>query len=260
MSGPGGPGAAGPDAGQVPQYVYGVTRPGRAVPDGLTGVQDRPVGLVEHGRCAAITSDLAVRRPLGERADLVAHEHVLEAFLEDGVVPFRFGAVMAGPGAVEKELLVASAGRLGAVLDQLEGRVEMRVRGTYVQDAVLREVMEEEPEIAGLNERLRRIPAEAADAAHYDRVRLGEMVARSLERRRERDGRVVLEALAPVADAVARKTPARQEDVVDAAFLVGRDRRDRFEGAVREVAAACSARVTLRMVGPLPPYDFVPEA
>jgi hypothetical protein len=246
----------------VPQYVYGVTRAGVAVPEGLTGIEDQPVRLITHDRCAAVTSDLPVQRPLGERGDLVAHQRVLEAFLESGgvVAPFRFGAVLAGPGAVEKELLAANTDRLADVVDQLDGRVEMRVRGTYVQDAVLREVMTEEPQIAELNTRLKEIPADAADAAHYDRVRLGEMVAQSLEQRRERDGQVLLEALAPAAEALVRKPPARQEDVVDAAFLVGRDHRDGFEQVVRDLGAAHAGRITLRLVGPLPPYDFVPEA
>jgi len=247
---------------QVPQYVYGVTRPGTAVPGGLTGIEDQPVRLVEHDRCAAVTSDLTVQRALGERADLLAHQGVLEAFLEAGgvVLPFRFGAVLAGPAAVEKELLAANVDRLSGVLDELDGRVEMRVRGTYVQDAVLREVMSGDPEIAGLNERLRQVPEDAADAAYYDRVRLGEMVAQALERRREHDGQALLEALAPAAEALVRKPPARQEDVVDAAFLVARDAREGFEQTVREVGAQHADRITLRLVGPLPPYDFVPEA
>jgi hypothetical protein len=273
MTTPGGPGtgqggATPPEQGgtrqereQAPQYVYGVTRPGAAVPGGLTGIQDQPVKLIEHDGCAAVTSDLPGGRALGERGDLLAHQHVLEAFLDTGgvVLPFRFGAVLAGPGAVEKDLLAANAERLTGVLDQLDGRVEMRVRGTYVQDAVLREVIAAEPEIADLNARLRQVPPDAADAAHYDRVRLGEMIAGALERRREHDGQALLESLAPAAEAVVRKPPARQEDVVDAAFLVAREHRDRFEHAVREAGAAHADRVTLRLIGPLPPYDFVPE-
>jgi len=254
---------AGPEQGeQVPQYVYGVTRPGVAVPEALTGVEDQPVRLIEHERCAAVAGDLPVQRPLRERGDLVAHQRVLEAFLEAGgvVAPFRFGAVLAGPGAVREELLAANAERLAEVLDHLDGRVELRVRGTYVQDAVLREALAEEPEIADLNDRIRRVPDGAAEAAHYDRVRLGEMIAQSLERRRDRDGQALLEALAPAAEALVRKPPARQEDVVDAAFLVSRDRRDRFEEAVRDLGARHADRITLRLIGPLPPYDFVPEA
>ncbi|MEW2359491.1 GvpL/GvpF family gas vesicle protein [Spirillospora sp. NPDC029432] len=244
------------------QYVYGVTRASARLPAGLTGLDDRPVTLVAHERCAAVTSDLPADRPLGARADLLAHQRVLEALLETGtvVLPFRFGAALAAPEAVEKELLAANADRLSQVLDGLDGRVELRVKGTYVQDTVLREVVSDDPEIAELNQRLREVPEDAADAAYYERVRLGEMIAQSLERRREHDGQALLEALAPAAEALVRKPPSREEDVVDAAFLVERDRRGDFERAVQELADAHADRITVRLIGPLPPYDFVPEA
>ncbi|MFI0446057.1 GvpL/GvpF family gas vesicle protein [Actinomadura sp. 6N118] len=246
----------------TPSYVYGVTRAGTPVPKGLTGLDDKPVELVQGDGVGAIISDLPQGRPLGERADLVAHQKVLNEFLDAAavVVPFRFGAALSGREAVEKELLAANSDRLGQVLDGLDGRLELRLKGTYVQDSVLREVMEQEPEIAQLSERIRQVPADAADAVYYDRIRLGEMIAQALERRRDHDGRALIDPLAPVAESVVNKPPAREEDVLDAAFLIDRAKREEFESAVDKLGQAHGDRIKLRLVGPLPPYDFVPEA
>ncbi|QXJ19742.1 GvpL/GvpF family gas vesicle protein [Actinomadura graeca] len=249
--------------GPAPQYVYGVIRAGVELPSGITGLDERPVTVVGNGgHCAAVISDLPAGRALGERADLVAHQRVLNALLDAGVtvVPFRFGAALSDREAVEKELLAGNTDRLGQVLDQLEGRVEMRVKATYVQDAVLAEILRAEPEIADLAARLREVPADAADAVYYDRVRLGELIAQAMERRREHDGQVLLEGAAPAAEAFVRKTPAREEDVLDASFLVAEGRRADFERAVDQLGEANSERVRVRLIGPLPPYDFVPEA
>ncbi|WP_067464681.1 GvpL/GvpF family gas vesicle protein [Actinomadura macra] len=249
--------------GPTPQYVYGVIHAGAEIPSGITGLDDRPVTAAgDGGRCAAVISDLPAGRALGERADLVAHQRVLNTLLDAGVavVPFRFGAALSDRAAVEKDLLAGNAERLGQVLDQLEGRVEMRVKATYVQDAVLAEIMQDEPEVAELAARLREVPADAADAVYYDRVRLGELIARAMERRREHDGQALLEAAAPGAEAFVRKTPAREEDVLDASFLVDQGRRADFERAVDKLGEAHSERVRIRLIGPLPPYDFVPEA
>jgi hypothetical protein len=244
-----------------PQYVYGVTRADAALPDGLTGLDDKPVTQIAHGGCAAVVSDLPQGRALGERADLMAHQRVLSALIDGGVIvlPFRFGAALTGPQAVREELLAANADRLTEVLDALDGRLELRLKGTYVQDTVLREVMADDPEVAELSDRLRQAPADAADALYYDRIRLGELIAQALQRRRDHDAQVLLDQLAPVAEATAPKTPAREEDVLDAAFLVDRDRRPEFEQAVEKLGAACADRIRLRLIGPLPPYDFVPE-
>ncbi|MFD0690137.1 GvpL/GvpF family gas vesicle protein [Actinomadura fibrosa] len=247
----------------TPQYVYGVTRADATLPEDVTGLDDKPVELVaDGGRCAAVVSELPQGRALGERADLVAHQRVLNALMDAGVVvvPFRFGAALADRGAVEKELLADNSERLGQVLDQLDGRVELRLKATYVQDAVLREIMTGEPEIAELAARLREVPADAADAVYYDRVRLGELIAQAMERRREHDGQALLEAVSSKSEAFVRKSPAREEDVLDVSFLVPNDRREELEKAVDELGEQHGERIRIRLIGPLPPYDFVPEA
>ncbi|MFB4310267.1 GvpL/GvpF family gas vesicle protein [Actinomadura sp. GTD37] len=262
MSTPRTPGGSGPGD-RVPQYVYGVTRTDAELPDDVTGLDDEPVSLVQDGGvCAAIVSDLPADRALGERADLVAHQRVLNALVDAGtvVLPFRFGAALADRDAVAKELLAGNSERLGQVLDRLDGRVELRLKATYVQNEVLGEIMSAEPEIAELSRRLREVPPDAADAVYYDRIRLGELIARAMERRREHDGQVLLDGAAPAAEAFTRKTPAREEDVLDASFLVAADRRDRFEQAVEKLGQAHGDRIRIRLIGPLPPYDFVPEA
>ncbi|WP_030168695.1 GvpL/GvpF family gas vesicle protein [Spirillospora albida] len=257
------PPAAG-DGDRAPQYVYGVTRADAAPPgDDVTGLDDKPVTLVtDGGRVAALVSDLPTGRPLGERADLVAHQRVLTAMLDAGtvVVPFRFGAALADRDAVRTELLEANTDRLGDLLDRLDGRVELRLKATYVQDTVLREIMQDEPEVAALATRLREVPDDAADAVYYDRVRLGELIAQAMQRRREDEARALLDAAAPAAEAVVAKEPAREEDVLDASFLVDTARRTEFERAVDKLAESCADRIKIRLVGPLPPYDFVPEA
>ncbi|WP_329259814.1 GvpL/GvpF family gas vesicle protein [Actinoallomurus sp. NBC_01490] len=250
-----------PQTSAATQYVYGIIRADASVPDDLTGLDGQPVSVVAHGPCAALVSELAQQRPLGERADLLAHQRVLDVFVSAGVdiLPSRFGAALGSRDAVEKELLAENGERLSQVLDRLTGRQEVRVKGTYVQEAILREVVAEEPEVAELNERVRNVPEDASDAVYYDRVRLGELVAQSVKRRRDEEGARLLESLAPAAAAVAAHAPVREEDVIDASFLVDRAKLADFQRTVDALAGEHQGRVTLRLVGPLPPYSFVPE-
>jgi hypothetical protein len=46
---------------------------------------------------------------------------------------------------------------------------------------------------------------------------------------------------------------------VNAAFLVARDHAKQFDDAVEEVGRNLAGRVRFRLLGPLAPYDFVPE-
>jgi hypothetical protein len=59
--------------------------------------------------------------------------------------------------------------------------------------------------------------------------------------------------------AVVANQPGQPEDVINAAFLVERERIQEFEDAVENVGRDLDGRVRLRLLGPLAPYDFVPE-
>jgi hypothetical protein len=53
--------------------------------------------------------------------------------------------------------------------------------------------------------------------------------------------------------------PGQPEDLINAAFLVERERVRVFEDAVEDLGRDLIGRVRLRLLGPLAPYDFVPE-
>jgi hypothetical protein len=238
------------------QYVYGVTFADTSVPGDLRGMDFAPVSLVTRGRCGALVSDLAGRRPLGTQLDLLAHERVLERLAKENVsvLPFRFGAAMSGPEEIATELLTAHEDRFLRDLGRMVGRVELVVKGGYVDQEVYREVLNEVPEVTRLRERIRGLPEKDA---RDERIRIGELVARALAGKREDDGQRLIRALSPYAAEVAPRRPTGEDGAVNAAFLVERERRAEFDLAVDRLGREWEGRVRLRLIGPLPPYDFV---
>ena len=240
-----------------PTYVYGLVRADTSLPEGLTGLgPSGKVSTIVHGRVAAIISDVPVDRPLGVRGDLLAHETVLDAVAAGAtVVPMRFPAVVEEDAVVD-ELLAPNEDRFVTLLDDLEDRVQFTLSGRYEQDAVLREILVGDPEIAALREKVRRLPD---DASYYDRVRLGELVVQALEDRRDGEAAAIVDRLAPFAVATTSNPPGAPEDVLNAAFLVERERQWEFEDAVESVGEDLAGRIRLRLLGPVAPYDFVDE-
>jgi hypothetical protein len=238
-------------------YVYGLVGADMDLPDGLAGLgPSGRVSTIAHGRVAAIVSDVPTDRPLGTRDDLLAHEAVVDTVAATAaVLPMRFPAVVDEEGVV-KELLAPHHDHFEAVLGELEGRVQFTLKGRYEQDVVLREVLEGHEEIHGLRDKVRELPEEAS---YYDRVRLGELVVAALEERRDDDAAQVLERLRPFAVSTVVNSPGRPEDLVNAAFLVERERLREFEDAVEDLGRDLIGRVRLRLLGPLAPYDFIPE-
>jgi hypothetical protein len=240
----------------TPVYVYGLVRVGTQIPDDLPGLgPSGRVSVIEHGDIAAIVSDIPLDRPLGTRNDLLAHEAVVDTVAaNEAVVPMRFPAVTAEEAVVE-ELLAPNEEHFLAVLDDLEGRVQYTLKGRYVEDAVLGEVLQRNTEIRALQDKISELPE---DASYYDRVRLGELVVNVLEQQREEDGAQILDRLEPFAVSVVANQPGQPEDVVNAAFLVQRDRLREFDDAVENLGQDLDGRIRLRLLGPLAPYDFVP--
>jgi hypothetical protein len=234
--------------------VYGIV-PAETPLDGVpTGIGGAPVGRVVAGGLAALVSPVEGEDLHATRRDLLSHAAVLEHAVAAGpVLPLRFGIVLRDEEAVAEELLEARHDELSALLERFERLVELRVKGFYVEEAVLREIVRSDRTIARLNEATRGIPEAAL---HPQRIRLGEAVARALEARRENDGRAILARLRPLAEEVV----VDESDATiafAASFLVDRGHVEAFDRAMDELARAHDGLITFKYLGPLAPHSFV---
>lgn len=240
--------------GATAKYVYGVMS-SSSEPPAESGIGGAALELIESDGLAALVSDAADGELRMGREEILVHAKVLEHALARGtVLPMRFGVVMPDVSAVRSQLLDAHRDELASQLVQLEGKVELTVRATYEEDALMREVVSEDPDVQRLRASLRGAPE---DATYYQRIELGELVAGAVERKRERDANGILDALAPLALDVRVAQPAHERVGLSASFLVDRDRIKDFDGAMESVAATEADRMRFKYVGPLPPYSFV---
>jgi len=234
-------------------YVYGILPVSEQDALSVAGVKNSGVRTVRHGDLAALVSDFE-GRALKAAKEVRAHWQVLEeASARATVLPVRFGTVMESDIAVREQLLAPNAERLVALLRELAGRVQLSVKGDYDQEQLLRGVVTGSPDVAALRERLKTLPD---DAGYYDRIRMGELVASEIERRREEDQGLALERLEPLAVSARAEALTTPEAAFNLAFLVHRDRLDQFSAAVRGLGEEIGERIRIRYVGPLPPYSF----
>jgi hypothetical protein len=238
-------------------YVYGVIPAadarGWAGADGIDG-PSAIVRTVEAGELAALVSALPSDRTPGRRDDLEAHRRVLSLANEGGTtIPMRFGIVMDSEESVREELLVRHAPEFTDLLRKLDGHVQMTVRAFYAEDALLREVVETDPEIV---RRSAAIQGLSELESRQERIELGELVAERVAARREEDEQALLSGLSPFATEVRVDPPGSDRVALNAQLLVRRDRRSALDEAVGVLGAALQGHLALRYIGPLPPYSF----
>jgi hypothetical protein len=236
------------------RYLYGVIRSdsGLAPPkDGVAGASS--TFTVVHGGIAALVSEVDPAGFAPKKNDLLAHANVLEqAALVTDVLPWRFGTIFEGDRELVSELLAPKERALLRSLEDLSGVVELQVKVSYVEDEVLREITLSDPTV-------KRLKARGAKG-YQDQVRLGEAVARALEKRRTADAKAIGSCLHRLAESCSTGPLNSETMVANLACLVRRDAIERFEREVETMAQGSSERMTFRVLGPLPPYSFVDPA
>jgi hypothetical protein len=237
-----------------PIYVYGIVPAGAPVPGDLLGIDNAQVRVIADGSIGALISQLPASRPLGTAADLRAHARVIETvYRSSAVLPMRFGGALANTDAVVAELLEPHADAFAGALQRVDDHEQFNLRGRYLDGAAFAEVLAEDPQVARLSAWLRE---RDADRHRLEAIQLGTLVARALERKQQADLDFMRECLEPRVTAIAERVPASPETAVDAAFLVRRPDRRAFERAAEELGRRWDSRIRLRLVGPLPAYDF----
>jgi hypothetical protein len=236
-------------------YVYGVTWADTARDKAGAGIGGADVSSVVSGDLAALTSPVRSTKVRARRRDLLTHSDVLAGALERGtVVPLQFGAVFENADAVVADFLEPRADELRGLLRELEGRVELRVTAFYGEEAILGEILRDNPRIARLREQTRSAP----EAATYGlRIELGEAVAKELRARTQRDREGILARVRPLALAAQIDEEPVEHQVLRASFLVERTAVDRFDEAMNDVARQQDGRMLFKYLGPLPPHSFV---
>lgn len=245
-------------------YCYAVTRPfeqDALLP--LRGVGGAPVQAVTHEGLVALTSPVSAEEfseaALRERledldwlADVARSHHAVVDQIARRVptVPLRLATVYREQSRVT-EVLRAGEQRLGAALDQLEGRFEWGVKIF---------APEEQPGADQTAE------SSAESGRAYLRRRLNQRNSREALLKRSEESAVAVDAeLSQLAEARHRHrvlsselTGAKSQNVLNVAYLVPVEDQQRFLHRIAELEREHPG-CAIQLSGPWAPYSFVPD-
>lgn len=219
------------------------------------GGQHYPVRIISGDGLAAVVSDVAVSRVDISRQNVLAHERVIENIMSHvDVLPCSFGTVAASDEAIQVGLLRSRRDELLSQLERVRGHVELGLRVLWERERLLADILGEDERI----QRLRSvIAAQPEGAAYYERITLGQLVAAAIEQRSEREAATLLADLQPLSTESRANNLVGDMMILNAAFLVERDRVPAFDERVNALAEASAGRLIFRYTRSLPPYNFV---
>jgi hypothetical protein len=200
-------------------------------------------------------SDSAFKEYDNSRRNMMAHMLVLEeAMKEFNVLPVRFGTVAPSPEVVLETVLVRRYDELMSLLADMDGRVEMGLKAFWYEEVIFKEIIEQSPAIRQLRDKL---VGRSPEQTYYERIRLGEMIAATMDHQRDADAESILERLRPLVHKTVLNKTISDRMILNAAFLVNKQQEPELDHILQDLDGQMGKRVMFKYVGPVPPYNFV---
>jgi len=183
---------------------------------------------------------------------LLRHEIVVEHVMkEHNVLPVKFGTVLATSAEV-RNLLLQGYSQFVDILSQTQGKVEVEVAATWDTTRVLQEISKEEDIVRAK----KAIACKPEQQTSSDRIRLGQMVKASMDRRRDSYRERMIGLLKTMAVDVQTNALVSDQMVMNVAFLIEKSNQEQFDRSVRQLNGLFRDEIDFRIIGPLPPYSF----
>ena len=237
-------------------YAYSIIECAEPRTFGKIGIGGRgdDVYTVHYKDLAAVVSrtPLVMYDPTRENA--LAHEHVNEVSIEEGFtpVPMSFGTLFKTEKDIV-EFLEDTYDALRDVLVKMKDKLEFALRVNWARDEVLAEIERDDENIRRLKEEI----SKSQQSTYFARMQLGRLVDQALADKSDAYVRDIYEYLREAAIASRSNKPIGDKMIMNAAFLVQRDRADIFDRKVQEIAQRYEGKLSFRYTGPWPPWNFV---
>ncbi len=243
-------------AGEGGKYVYCIIRQEKPREFGSIGIGNAAnrVYTVHYRDLAAVVSDTPIVIYDPTRENVLAHEFVNETVMKEfTVIPMSFGTVFRSEGDVT-ELLRSTYQAFSDVLDKMKDKIEFGIKVLWDREKVIANLERENEEIRRLKDEISR---HSTSSTYFARMQLGRMIESALEEMSTLYVGDIHESLRPVAVASRSNRPIGDRMILNAAFLVEREREKDFDERVRDVSRKYEDLLTFKYTGPWPPYNFV---
>ena len=236
------------------KYVYCIIQTTESRRFGPIGIGGEPadVHTVNYKDIAAVVSDTPLEVYDPTRENVLAHERVNEVVMRDfTVLPMSFSTVFKTADDIV-ELLRSAYDAFRDVLVKMRDKVEFGVKVLWEPDIVIREIEKDDENLRLLRQEI----SSQRGSTYFARMQYGRLVDSLLQQRSEQLVNDIFNTLGGVSVASRANKPIGEKMILNAAFLVARDREVDFDAKVKEIDARYE-NLKFKYTGPWPPYNFV---
>jgi len=240
------------------KYIYGIIMHAGPVDFGPIGIGKRAdlVYGINYNNITAVVSNSPIIQYQARRVNMIAHQKVLEEVMKRfTVLPVRFSTISEhNDDTGILRILEKDYKKFSELLLQMDGKKELGLKVLAQETAIYESIMEKYDAIRSFKEKLINLPA---DKTHYQRMKIGEMVAEALKKEIEAYKNNILSVLNPLSEDVKVNDNYGDMMILNAAFLIKNTSESAFDKVVDDLDEKYGKFMMFKYVGTLPPYNFV---
>src|SRR6195256_6068458 len=212
------------------KYVYCIIQASDPLRFGPLGIGADPadVHTINYKDIGAVVSDTPIEVHDPTRENVLAHERVNETVMRKyTVIPMSFGTVFKTRDDII-ELLRSAYEAFNDVLVKMQDKLEFGLKVLWDRDVMVREIESEDDDV-------RRLKGEISSqkgSTYFARMQYGRLVDAALQSLSEKSVAEIFESLRDVAVASRAKKPIGDKMIMNAAFLVARNKETAFDQKV----------------------------
>ncbi|MGD8779222.1 MAG: GvpL/GvpF family gas vesicle protein [Ignavibacteria bacterium] len=241
-------------------YIYGVVNQGKVsfTSNGDVSIHEK-IFSINYKNISAIVSNSKVhdyfhsnKKKLAEQ--LLKHQTVIEELMNNGytVIPMKLGTQADEENEVI-EILKKGYEIITDVFEKINDKIEIDLAATWSDmNSVLREIGEENDIIELKNKLL----SNSEKVTFEDKIKVGQMVQKGLERKREEYSAEIKHYLSEYCENLKIHELMDDKMVINTALLLKKTNYQIFEKKLENLNAKYSDKLNFRCIGPLPTYSF----
>ena len=194
------------------------------------------------------------KRYLSSRKNLLGHEKVLEAAMEQGyrtLLPLQFGLIVDSWGQVQEDLVTPYAEDLVQLFARLDGCREVSIKVQWEPSTELERMMAEDADLRSQRDQL-----EGTQLGMEQVIFIGQQIEAAMEARKEGIIDQFRRALTPLAKDMLENAPQTDVMIYNAAFLIPWESEAEFSQAVDAIDSTFGDRLRIRYNNFTAPYNF----
>lgn len=237
----------------IGKYIYCIIEEKYDRNFGTIGIGNRKdlVTTLCYNDITAVISDTPMSKYVINKANLTAHEMVIEHVMKDyTVLPVRFCTIASNLEEI-RSLLRRRHPEFKGLFRDMDNKIEMGLKVVWKNmDAIF-------GEISASNKIIKKLTSNTKGLDRDMKIEVGKQVQKALAKKKQDEKQLITRKLKRISVDVKENDVIGDAMLLNLACLIDRTHEKEFDNTINDLAAEFENRFVFKYVGPIPPFNFV---